>query len=477
MKYIKYLNLMWAILAALFISSCSKMLDINADPNNPTDVPISTLLPSAQVQLAYVLGGDVSRISGNIVQHYAGHRNQPLEYNQYEITPSSTDGLWGSLYSVVLRDLKAVVDKGTETKEQVYVGVAQILMAQTYSVLTDLYGDIPFSESLQDDQNITPAYDKQEQVYSGIIKLIDDGIINVKSGVGAVPPGADDLVYGGDAENWERYANSLKLRILNHLSKRQPAAAAAFLNSNPKLIDASAENATVGFGSTSANANPIYGFDILSGRKDMAVASTVVNKMKTLADPRMDVFFFPVKNNGASRKGQYWGNDPSIDEDDSGENLFSRIGSAYASISSPVVLLSAAEVQFIISEIRLREGKTLEAKTAYDAAIQQDFEFLGKNNSSTYLLNPLVSFNGTLQRIIEQKWITMYQAPYEAWVDWRRTGFPVLVAGPTTRTGGVIPRKLPYPQLEINLNRASLEAGPGVPVPIESLKDKVWWEN
>lgn len=464
------------VLAFTSLLSCKKNLDINRDPNNFTDVPAKQILPSAQVQFAYTLGGDISRITGAFVQHYAGHRGQPLEYNQFDVTPASSDGLWSSLYSVVLRDLKAVIDKSEAEGDNMYMGVSQILTAHAFSVLTDLYGDIPFTQALQDERNITPGYDRQETIYPALISLIETGIANVKSNTG-LKPGADDLIYGGDMVKWEKYGNSLKLRLLNHLSKRDPNAAITFLNTNPLLITDNADNAMVVFGTTASNANPIHGFDVLSGRDDMAVSVTLVNKMKSLTDPRIPQYFFPVENNGAGLQGQFLGNTPGGDIDDAGKDLFSRIGPTYASINSPVILISAAEVQFIIAELRLREGNTVAAATAYSNAITEDFEFLGlASSAAAYITKPTVAFNNTLERLIEQKWITMYQAPYEAWVDWRRTGFPALVHTGTNRTNGVIPRRLPYPQLEINLNRASLEAGPGVPIPFETLKTRVWWD-
>ena len=464
------------LLTVIAFVSCKKALDINKDPNNFTDVPSALLLPPAQVQLTYTLGGDISRITGAFVQHYAGHRNQPLEYNQYDVASASTDGLWTSMYADVLDDLKSLIDKSRVSGDSVYIGISQLLNVEVFSVLTDMYGDIPFSEALQNSLNITPHYDKQELIYPALITMIDAGIANVKSGIG-IAPAENDLVYGGDIVKWEKYGNSLKLRLLNHLSKKDPGAAAAFLNTNPELISDNSENAALVYGTSSANANPIYGFDELAGRKDMAVASTIVEKMKELADPRIDAYFLPVVNDGEGRAGEYFGNDPGNDEDDAGENLFSRIGPAYASINSPVILMSYAEVQFIIAEIRLREGKTDDAATAYNNAVTADFEFLGAGSAAAYLLKPEVAFDNTLERIISQKWITLYQAPYESWVDWRRTGFPVLVPAAVSRTNGVIPRKLPYPQTEINLNRTSLEQGPGVPVPIQSLLGKVWWEN
>lgn len=465
----------WVLCSGLLLASCEKALDINKDPNNFTDVPAPLILPAAQVQLAYTLGGEVSRITGAFTQHYSGHRNQPLEYTQYDVNPASSDGLWSALYAVVLRDLKAVREKSRESGDSMYVGVSQLLMAHTFSVLTDLYGDIPFNDALEDANNITPAYDRQEDIYPALIQMIDAGVSNVKTGAGT-RPGADDMVYGGDMNKWERFGNSLKLRLLNHLSKRQPGAAAAFLNTNPALILTHADNARVVFGTTSSNANPIYGFDELSGRKDMAVGQTLVERMKALNDPRITRFFFPVKNSGGNRQGQYFGNEPGGDNDDAGEILFSRIGPAFAMVNSPVMLLSAAEVQFIIAEIRFREGKAAEAQAAYNAAIRADFEFLGLSDANAYLAKSEVAYNNTLQRIMEQKWITLFHAPYESWTDWRRTGFPQLTGAAVSRTNGIIPRRLPYPQLEVNLNRGALEAGPGVPVPIESLKQRVWWD-
>lgn len=472
-KYFAGIGLM--LLIAL--GSCKKSLDINKDPNNPTDVPTTVLLPSAQVNLAFTLGGNGSRIAGSFVQHYGGHRGQPLQYGQYDVTTSSTDNLWSSLYAGVLRDLKAIVDKSRVSGDSMYVGVSQILMAQTLHFLTDMYGDIPYSDALQGINSIAPKYDKQETIYPELIKLLEAGVANVKLSTAGRKPGTDDAMYNGTMTSWERYGNSLKLRLLNHLSKVQPNAASDFLATNPLLISSNAENAKVTFGTTQANANPIHSFDILSGRKDMAVSSTLVNRMKALNDPRIPKYFFPVKN--GANAGQFIGNVPGGDNDDAGETKFSRVGPAYASISSPVVFISYSEVQFIVSEVRLRQSNIAAATTAYNNAIDADFVAVGNTlaEATAYRSQPTVQFNSTLARIIEQKWIALFQTPYEAWTDWRRTGFPALSVPAINLTAGIIPRRFPYPQLEVNLNRASLAAGPGVPVPYETLKERVWWDK
>lgn len=469
----KYAVLLALTATPFVITSCRQELDINVDPNNPSQASLSGLLSGSQVGFAFALGGEGTRMPASIVQHYAGHRAQPLDYAQYRITSSATDGTWTALYNTLM-DMKELENKAAASGSQAYVGVSKLLQAHAFSVITDMFGDVPFSEALQGRTNITPAYDKQENIYPALITMIDEGLTALSAGTETI---SGDVVYGGDVAKWKKYGNSLKLRLLNHLSSRQPNAAANFLASNPSLIETSVDDAKVAFGSVAANANPIYQFDVLSGRSDQAVSSTIVDKMKALSDPRVGVYFEPVANNVLGLKGQYLGNAPGNDEEDSKKNRYSRVGSAYASIKAPVVLMSAAEVNFIKAEVYHR-ASDLRAQAAYQAAITQDFAALGLSSSAAaYLANANVAYNGTLQRIMEQKWITMFQASYESWVDWRRTGFPVLTPAASNATSNVIPRNLPYPDVEINSNRANLVAGPGIPIPYTGLSNRVWWDN
>ena len=470
----KYAVLLALTATPLVVTSCRQELDINVDPNNPSQASLSGLLSGSQVGFAFALGGEGTRMPAAVVQHYAGHRNQSLRYAQYRITSSDTDGTWTALYNTLM-DMKELENKAAASGNQAYLGVSKILQAHAFSVTTDLFGDIPFSKALQGRTNITPAYDKQEDIYPALITMIDEGLAALTAATETI---SGDIVYKGDVTKWKKYGNSLKLRLLNHLSSSQPNAAANFLATNPSLMDTSVDDAKVIFGSVASNANPIYQFDVLSGRSDQAVSSTIVDKMKALSDPRVSVCFEPVTGNVLGLKGQYLGNAPGNDEEDSKKNRYSRVGSAYASIKAPVVLMSAAEVNFIKAEVYHRASNAASAQTAYEAAITQDFAALGLSSSSAaYLANANVAYNGTLQRIMEQKWITMFQASYESWVDWRRTGFPALTPAANNATSNVIPRNLPYPDVEINSNRANLVAGPGIPIPYTGLSNRVWWDN
>lgn len=134
---------------------------------------------------------------------------------------------------------------------------------------------------------------------------------------------------------------------------------------------------------------------------------------------------------------------------------------------------------FIKSEIYFRSNDMSKSKASFDTAIAQDFSALGLSGRlPAYMADSRVVYNNSLERIMEQKWITMFQSAYESRVDWRRTGFLVFTTIPSfNTTGNTIPRRLSYPQIEINVNTSSLQNGPGIPVPFESLKTKVWWDQ
>lgn len=457
-------------------TGCKKYLDVNTNPNSPTDVPVATILSNAEVMITYNNGGNSGRMTSSIVQYYSGHRNQPYDYDRYNILPSDQDYTWSNLYAA-MKNLLIAEQKGYEQQSYGYVGVSQVLTAYTFSYLTDMMGDIPVKQALRDDSTLTPAYDKQQDIYPYLLTMLDSGINNLKKTSVGLDPGADDLIYGGVKANWIKLANSMKLRLLNHESKINPTAAAAFLATNPELIDNNDEGAYVYFKASAGNQNPIYQFDVLSGRTDEAISQTFVDKLKAVNDPRMPLLLAPVQDNSAGFKGQYRGKAPGVNAEDGGLALYSRVGSAYGAATAPVVIMSASEVDFIKAEVALRAGDAVTASAAYAKGISDDFDFLNLNSSlATYTAQAAVKWDGTLERLISQKYIAMFGNSIEAWTDWRRTGFPVLTAAVNNYTGGVIPRKFPVSQTEIDLNGKQLSAGPGIPVPYDELKKRVWWD-
>ncbi|TRX62532.1 SusD/RagB family nutrient-binding outer membrane lipoprotein [Fulvivirga sp. M361] len=496
---IKYYNVLLLFFLLITASCDDNFLDVNEDPNRPTDVPVSVLLPAVEARLAFVYGGLHARIPAHFVHYYSGHRNQHLRYDQWDIQLPDNNRIWTELYAGVLQDILEMETKAIEEESFTYVGIGKVLKALTYAMLTDSFGDIPFSQALQVIDNITPAYDTQESIYPQLIAMLDEAIVDLGRN-SSQSPGTDDFIYRGDTDLWIRFANSLKLRLLNRTSKRTPDAAIAFLNTNPPLISENSQNAEVSFFATATQENPMYQLDNLSGFQDNSLSAQFLQRLEGLNDPRIPFFFEPVTNNDAIGIA---GKVSGLDDDDSGRSKYSRIGAAFAAADAPVPFITAAGVLFTIAEVQLRANNAGAAETAYNSAVRADFQRLNTTTAGkpevnlltstdrgsiigeisaaaieSYLVQTSVAFDGTLARIIEQKYISNFVNPAEGWFDWRRTGFPDDFITPTTNlTIGVRPRRLPHPESEINFNSKSLSAGPGIPRKDVTLLERVWWDQ
>ncbi|MEQ8244079.1 SusD/RagB family nutrient-binding outer membrane lipoprotein [Fulvivirga sp.] len=493
----KYKLLLIALL--LTATACEdNFLEINKDPNNPTDVPVSVLLPAIEARLAYSYGGaEYATQPAHFVHYYAGHRNQHLRFDQWDIQLPDNNNYWNTIYAGVLQDIQEMETRALASESFTYVGIGKVLRALSFAMLTDGFGDIPYEEALKVSEVITPAYDTQESIYPKLIAMLDDAILDLGKPSFQVP-GSDDYIYGGSTTSWIKFANSLKLRLLNRISKQDASAAINFLNTNPSLIANNSEGAEVAFVATATQENPMYQLDNLSGFQDNALSAQFLDRLTNLNDPRIPHFFEPITN-GGGRAGKASG----LDDDDSGRGKYSRIGAVFAAADAPVPFITFAEVQFIIAEVQFRAGNTGAAQTAYETAVAADLErvsnvaggkreinlltasnrganlpTISATEISDYLAQPEVAYNGTLARIMEQKYISNFVNPAEAWYDWRRTGLPANFTIPSTNfTVGVRPRKLPYPQNEINFNSGSLSAGPGIPVKDVTLLNRVWWDQ
>ena len=152
-------------------ASCKKYLDINTDPNAipASNPPIAQLLTNAQINQAFINGGDLYRYSALIVQHLSGQASQPnqtYEYGRFNITGSDQNNLWSTIYATVLNDLEIIIQNAKAGNSPHYSGVAKVLKAFQYQETIDTYGDIPYSETQLQVANRTPKYDKAEDKIS-----------------------------------------------------------------------------------------------------------------------------------------------------------------------------------------------------------------------------------------------------------------------------------------------------------------------
>jgi hypothetical protein len=447
------------LLIAVMISGCKKWIDtdINKNPNNPADVSMALLLPSTQGGLGYVIGGDHSRVSGMWMQHLAGVDRQSAALERYSVLESDQNNLWNTLYAEVLKNLDILVKKAIDQNAPHFEGVGKIMTAYTLGMITDVWGDAPYSEALQGETgNLTPKYDTQEKLYQTINTLLDEGIakLSAASPVGAPVPGTSDLVYAGNAAKWVALGKSLKVRFALHLSKKNGYGPVRDLINQGGLISDNANDFQVNFGTAASANNPRFQFD--QQRGDIRVGKRVVDLMKATNDPRMPRYF------DKKTAAEYVGSGP-------GENNVNAawIGPGYAANNSPVYLMNYFEVKFIEAEAFFDTDKA-RAATAYNDAVKASLAKHGVSNAAWEADNASETATSiTMEKIMTGKYIAMFMSS-ETWVDWRRTGMPSLTL-PAGIVGNQTPRRYLYPTDERLYN-------PNMPAGL-TVTNKVWWDQ
>ncbi|WP_185113993.1 SusD/RagB family nutrient-binding outer membrane lipoprotein [Fulvivirga imtechensis] len=248
-------------LLVVILASCEKdFLDINTDPNNPTDAQLNQLLPSAQVNMAFIFGnspGGLNGYAGTIMHHYVRRGNlndYGLQGGDFAITTA-----WNSIYAGALTDLTNIIDAGTENGDFHYVGIAQIMKAYIYATLVDVWGEVPYFEANQGSSNPFPPFDGGAAIYADLFLTINDGIANLAKSSN-FSPGADDLYYGGNLTKWRKLAKTLKLRMYNNIRLVQNVNTdvTALLNEGDLISAADEFELVYGSSISPENRNPGY---------------------------------------------------------------------------------------------------------------------------------------------------------------------------------------------------------------------------
>jgi hypothetical protein len=427
------------LLLAVFISSCEKWIDpkINEDPDAVVDVPYNLLLPAIEVNFGYILGGmDVRGITGMWVQHVAGQARQAATMGKnYNLTEADVNNLWGSIYNGSMMDLTVFINKTGNENPQAR-GAGKVLMAYALGSMTDLFGDIPYSNAYLGNANLKPTYDSQQNIYATINTLLTEAMadLSTDNSANAVPLGSssNDLIFNGNIPKWIAAAHSLRARYALHLSKKGSVDYNAILADCAAGITSNANDFQMPFGTTESNYNPLYAFDVQRG--DVAPSPSFATF--AAGDPRLAVYV------GGGR----------------------NFGTFYGSISSPVPFISYVETLFIQSESQFRLGNQAQANAAYDAAVTASLAKYSITNPAWLTSHTSgVLGNRNLRNIIEAKYVALFLQT-EAFTDFRRTGFPVLV--PTA--GAAVPVRYPYATDERLYNSANVPTGITVDTPL-------WW--
>lgn len=491
-----YIKATLAIAISAMAGSCN-LQKTNVNPNGTSDVSVSAVLTGAQVTQAFSLGVDGGLITSIYMQQASGANGDAASFDNYSTAPGYFNATWGNLYVNVLDELKIVQQTATAQQLPYYRGIARILSTYGYATLTDLFGDIPYTQSLYGNGITNPSYDKQESIYTALQLQLDSAILDLSqplsANLGAVPA-ADDVIFSGNIAKWLATAYTLKARYAIHLSKADPAAAAQkalsylYNGSTWRGIASYSNDALLVFGSSATNANPYYQqntyrpgwiglgasfVNLLNGNK---VTDANTTPEGTYVDPRRAAFAtaYPAGS------GKYQGSTAGV------PGAYSVIGSYYGSATSPVVFTSYAEAKFLEAEARIIINPAdAAAQTALQEAVKASFARVISNPADIYATTQkqadYIAAKATLtgvyakdlETIITQKYIALFLQP-EVWSDYRRTGYPAIPLAQNATSGanpnGQIPRRIPYPQNEQSLNK-NTPAASGYQTP------QLWWDK
>jgi len=430
----------------LFTASCKKKFfsEVNNNPNAPASVIPSVLLPTVEGSLAYTQGGDMSRYASMFVQQTNGVARQSLAYYQYVLTNQDIDNLWANLYTSTMQNDDSLLISSDVKGYKVYGGIARILMAYSLQITVDFWGKIPYSQSFQGVNKLQPSYDDDKALYGTILSLCDSGIGRLNDTVpGALVPGSDDVIFGGDPAKWIQFAHAIKARIYLHQSKGSATMAASALTEIAAAMGSNADNAAYSWFNTTNSASPWFQFNQQRGDISFAT-STMADTLMARNDPRLG---FMIDTSGGT------------------DNL-----AAYYGIeTSAVEFITYDELQFMKAEATLTSGGSLAAvQAAYQSGIGASMQKLGvaSGDIASYIAaNGTLTSSNALSKIAYEEYVALYLNP-EAWVLWRRTGFPAL----TATKGTDIPRRFLYPQTELSYNKANVPAG-------TMFSPKIFWDN
>lgn len=523
-----------ALALVLFLASCHDFLDINDDPNNPTHAQLNTILPYAEATIFGSWGIGTAGLS-EILSVYAHQTVERGDHDDYKIQANefALRETWDKMYTVALPDLEQIIHQAGEENKPVYAGIAKLLKAQVFSLMVDVWGDIPYAESGDPVRFKFPHFDDDAAIYANLFSLIDAAMHDLQAG-GPVP-GADDIVYGGNLAKWEAYGNSLKLNMYNKVRLTDlydAAEVTALLNSN-LISNASGdfefryntsitpENRHPGFVREYAQSDPQYyisPYFYLLMKGEQACQNTLLAGVQ---DPRIPYYFYNQLGDGEEPQNPFsfldghflsiWFGSLDRDPNEGFDQNTSQtvcglypIGGAYdngsgvnASSDSGLKgaaaqrMLTAADVDFIRAELALTKGTggdpaTFLANGMTKAFIKVNLIATGAGaplipdaTRDAYIASVMNLFqNGTaeekLELVLTEKWIQAFGFAIESYNDIRRTGYPQ-VCDPAQDLNEFSIQTNPYP-VSLFYSQNDITNNSNSPGQRNTYTDKVFWD-
>lgn len=532
-----------ATAAVMGSTSCSDFGDVNIDPEhlNEGNVPLEMLFTNAQHQ---ALGSDWD-VWRNGCIYAAQWMNHVASFNwqgyaMYQWSDGYSAAYWDGVYSGdrgAIRDVTNVLMQWKEDPtHEIDYQIARIMRVYVMHRMTDLYGDIPYTQAGQPREYSYPVYDRQQDIYMDMLNQLNEAQAALK-GAGTAPMSSHDVYYQGNTDKWAKFANSLMLRIAMRMTKVDPATAETWVNTavNNGLFASNEDNAmllhtnAVTTNDTSEPYAKIYAHE---DRGNFFVNKFFIDMLKETKDPRLSLIATVCEDPRISvQEGsnfQYGNTDPEVqqgfddgfDDDktsdwfignqpgyeafkdqeylDSYRSKYSTINRyTYSNPTSPTFICTYAQTQLLLAEAALRGWVSGSAQTYYENGVRAAMEQFAQFPNATALYNQYLTSDAVNQYLAEnpfdaakgyeqintQYWINCFCDEYETFANWRRSGYPEMdpawdPAHPYTNsdTGGTIPRRFRYPSTESSVNMANYNEAVGRLNNGDRFTSRVWWD-
>ena len=475
----KYITLLLLVLGGSMVSCTDGFEELNSDPNRIEKISPGTLLNPIVYELARFNTLRADDFTHDIMQVALPFPSVSGGIHRYVVSDGAGNSTWTTYYRWLanIREMRAAA---VTAQDPNYEAVALTLNAWAYSNLTDCFGDVPMTEASQGEDGVLyPAFDTQSTIYA---RLLDDlETANRLFDKRKTMNYGNDLLYENKVENWQKFCNSLRLRLLLRISKRTETNAAArlaaMINDSVKypVFKQNSEAAILKITGVTPNVSP-WGraIDFTTGR---AAAEFFIDNLNKMSDPRLAQFNSPARSkDGRTTIGYkgipsaYGGSDAQFQFQPSNFNI------ALATAPMTSVIMTYAEVEFIKAEAALKGYTTANAGKHYERGVKAAIEQWGQTVPASYFKNPAAAYNGTLERIMLQKYYALFFNDYQQWFEYRRTGLPVLPRGRDLQNAGRMPVRFRYPLIVQTNNGTNYRAAVEV-MGTDDVNTKVWWEK
>ncbi len=477
MKKFKYI--ITGIFCSLILSSCTgDFEEVNEDPNRIAQISPGTLINPIIYGLASHNADRSASITFDLMQVSLPYPSVSGGLHRYDVSQNIGNSSWYWYYRW-LNNIDEMLEASVKAEDENYEAIALTFRAMVFANLTDMFGPIPFTEATMGEEgNFYPAFDSQQFVYESILADLEraNEIYNLDENMVY----ADDILFHNDISRWQKFTNSLHLRLLLRISNRSETNAFQKLTemiNNPDqypVFESTEESAILEVTGETPNVSP-WGRP-QDFRLNVKIAEFFVENLNDWEDPRRPYI-------------------ETMAQDEDGNSIgYKGIPSAYAGAESQftynastfnidqvtnpmeIILLPYSEVEFIKAEVAQR-GFTSGAEDHYRNGVKAAIEQVGAEVSDGYFDNPTVTYDGTLEQIMLQKYYALYFVDYQQWFEYRRTGLPELPTTAAMENNGVMPSRFFYPQ-DVQINNSEnyqkaldLLGGP------DNINTKVWWDD